>query len=67
MKTIFKIPVSWEVTATIDVEANSIEEAIQIFDAKESSEEDYSLPTDSEYIDGSFKREDEEICAEYNY
>ena len=62
MKT-YKIPVTWEVYSHIEVEADSLEEAIKIFDDKENSDEDYGLPTDPEYVDGSFKREDEEICS----
>lgn len=62
MKT-FKIPVTWEVYSTIKVEAETLDEALSIFDEKESSEEDYSLPTDPEYIDGSFHRENEESCG----
>lgn len=61
MKT-FKIPVTWEVWSTINVEAETLSEAIRIFDEKENSDEDYSLPTDFEYVDGSFGREDIESC-----
>ena len=53
MKT-FKIPVSWEAYGFVKIEANSLEEAIKIFDEKEDQ---ISLPLDSEYIDGSFRRE----------
>jgi hypothetical protein len=48
MSKIFKIPCSWEVCSVMEVEANSLEEAIQI------AIDDAPLPTDSEYIDGSF-------------
>ena len=65
MKT-YKIPVTWEVYSHINVEAKSLEEAIKIFDIKENSNEEYSLPTDSEYIDSSFKRNDYEICKLIN-
>jgi len=57
MKT-WKIPVTWEVYGTVKIEANSLNEAIKIFD---ETEDEISLPLDSEYIDGSFKREDYEI------
>ncbi len=63
MKT-FEIPVSWEASGFVKIEANSLEEAIEIFDEKE---DEISLPLDSEYIDGSFKRsEDEEFIAMCN-
>ena len=39
---------------TITVEATSIQEAIDIFDQEA---DEYALPTDSDYIDGSFSRE----------
>lgn len=59
----YKIPVTWEVYSHIKIEAESLEKAIEIFDAKENSDENYSLPTDPEYVDGSFKRENEETCS----
>jgi hypothetical protein len=63
MKT-FKIPVTWEVYSTIDVEAETLEEAVAIFDEEE---EVYPLPTDPEYIDGSFHRDpDVEEIRNYN-
>lgn len=55
----FKIPVSWEVYGIIFIEAETLEEAIKIFD---DTEDDMLLPTDTNYIDGSFKRENSEIC-----
>lgn len=56
MKT-FKIPVTWEVYGIVKIEADSLEEALNIFD---KTEDEISLPLDSEYVDGSFKREDSE-------
>jgi hypothetical protein len=47
MKT-YKIPVSWSVMANMRIEANSLKEALEIA-------EDASLPTDTEYMDGSFE------------
>lgn len=64
MKT-FKIPVMWEVYSHIDIEAETLDEAIKIFDNFEKTE-GYSLPTEPEYIDGSFKRENEEFCSMIN-
>ncbi len=56
----YKIPVSWEVYSTIEIEAQSLDEAIKIFD---ETEDKIPLPLYPEYVDGSFKREDEEICS----
>ena len=47
MKT-FKIPVSWTVMATMEIPAESLEQAILIA-------EDASLPTDTDYLEDSFK------------
>ena len=44
----YRISCEWAVCGTMYVEADSIEEAIQ------KAEDDYPLPTDPEYIDGSF-------------
>lgn len=65
MKT-FKIPVTWEVYATVEVEANSIEEAIKIAKDEEGV---IPLPTDSDYVGGSWRltEEDPETILElYN-
>lgn len=62
----FKIPVSWEMYDYIEVEANSVEEAIEIFDQKEQSADPYGLP-DGNYVDASFEREqDIEFIIELN-
>lgn len=57
MKKWYKIPVTWESYGIIEVEAESLEQAIEEFDREE---ENYDLP-DAQYVDGSFKREDLEI------
>lgn len=63
MKT-FEIPVSWKASGFVKIKANSLEKAIEIFDEKE---DEISLPLDSKYIDGSFKRsEDKEFIAMCN-
>ena len=63
----FKIPVTWEVYGTINIEANSLEEAIKQFDEIERNGEGHNLPLENYYIDGSFNREeDEEHIKEYN-
>lgn len=40
----FKIPVTWEVYGTIEIEADSLEEAIQKFDDIEINGEGHDLP-----------------------
>ena len=57
MSKIYKIPVTWEAYGVINVEAESLKEAIKKFDDKEDSDDPYSLPLDCSYIDDSFKRE----------
>lgn len=47
-----RLPVTWEVSGFVDVEADSIEDAIKIF----NRDSDYiKLPRDSEYVDASFR------------
>ena len=54
MKT-FSLPVTWEVSGIVKVEAVSIEAAIEYF----NENSDYiPLPTESEYTDGSFALSD---------
>lgn len=48
----FKVPVTWEVYATIEVEAETLEEAMKI--AKDEDGE-IPLPTQTEYVDGSWR------------
>jgi hypothetical protein len=50
----FKIPVSWSLYGTVNIEAETLEEALNKFD-EESDEID--LPFRNDYIDGSFERE----------
>ena len=47
MKT-YRIPCTWTVSATMEIQANSLGEAIEI--ANEAP-----LPTDTDYIEGSFE------------
>lgn len=64
MKT-FKIPVYWTESAEIDIEANSLEEAIEIVQYQYPN-----LPKEHEYIDGSFEVNEEvarELNDEYGY
>lgn len=61
------IPVTWEVYSTIRVKANNLEEAYK--KAKENIEA-ITLPTESQYVDGSFRLEvetDDELIAAQNY
>ncbi len=44
----YKIPVTWLMTATMEIDAENLTEAI------EAAEED-NLPTDGSYVDGSFE------------
>ena len=50
----FVIGVSWEVQSTITIKANSREEALKY---AEEHLDDIPLPTENDYIDGSFKVE----------
>ena len=62
----FKIPVTWEVYGTIEIEADSLKEAIQKFDDIEITGEGHDLPLENYYIGDSFNREeDEEAIREY--
>lgn len=46
-----KLPVSWEVSGFVEIEADSIEEAMDYF---EKNLDFIKLPKDSEYVYGSF-------------
>lgn len=52
-----KLPVTWEAFGFVEVKANSIEEAIEYF--KKNSDH-ISLPKESEYVDDSFRLNDED-------
>lgn len=61
-----KVAVTWEVCGYVDIEAETMEAAMKKF--KENSET-IPLPTDFEYVDGSFQLtsndiEEMEIMAE---
>lgn len=49
----YKIPVEWSMCGMVEIEASSLDEAINIFD---ETIDDIPLPTDPDYIDDSFKR-----------
>lgn len=50
----FQIPVMWEMYGTVEVEANSVEEALKVATETEINGEGFALPTDGTYIDDSF-------------
>mgnify|MGYP000668045618 CR=1 FL=1 len=54
----YKIPISWEIGSELEIEANSIEEALE----KAQNEE---LPSNGEYIDGSYEIWDD-VAREIN-
>lgn len=56
MKT-FKIPVTWEVYGIVEVEADSIEEAIEI---ARDDEGIIPLPVESYYVEASWRVTEEE-------
>lgn len=45
-----KLPVTWSVAGWVEVEADSIDQAVEKFDPAE-----HNLPENPEYIDGSFE------------
>lgn len=58
MKT-WKVPVSWQVVSTIDIMANTLEEAIEI-----ARDDDgiIPIPKDATFIDGSW-----EVCKDEDF
>ena len=46
----FKVSCDWEVYGTAYIEADNLKQAIE-----KAKEDDFPLPTDTQYIDGSFK------------
>ena len=57
----YKIPVSWEMYAWIDIQANSLKEAIKI------AESDNTPLPKGEYVDGSFDVDKEIIENDYGF
>ena len=60
-----KLPVAWEVSGFVEVEANNIEEAVEYF----NKNSDYiKLPDKNEYSEGSFNlsTDDLEYIAFFN-
>ena len=55
-KEVFRIPVTWEVYALLEVEAETLEEAIEMVKRDEDQNgEPFALPTDPDYGVGSFR------------
>ena len=62
MKT-YSIPVTWEMYGTVEIEASSLQEAVEIFDRQI---DDIPLPLEKDYVDASFRREDAETIIAHN-
>ena len=60
MAKYYEIPCSWEVYGTMEVKANSLEEAIEL-----AEKDDYPMPDAPDYVDGSFQV-DRDIAEEIN-
>ena len=56
----YEIPCTWEVYGTVEIEADSLEESIEL-----SERDDSPMPDDSDYVDGSFQV-DRDIAEEIN-
>ena len=57
MKT-WKIPVTWEACGFVEIEAKTLEEAIEI---ARDDEEVIPLPEESDYVDGSWRVTEEDV------
>ena len=60
MSKYYEIPCTWEVYGTMEVEANSLEEAIEL-----AERDDSPMPDSYDYIDGSFEV-DRDVAEELN-
>ena len=56
----YEIPCTWEVYGTIEIEADSLEEAIEL-----AERDDSPMPDESDYVDGCFQV-DRDIAEEIN-
>jgi hypothetical protein len=54
----YKLPVTWEMSGMVEVEAASLEDAVKNFDPHE-----HELPDkdESEYVDSSFRLSDDDV------
>lgn len=57
-KTMQRVAVTWEMCGYIDVEAESLKEAM---DMVKENPDDFSLPVESDYVDGSFTLSTDDI------
>ena len=60
MSKYYEIPCTCEVYGTVEIEADSLEEAIEL-----AERDDSPMPDDSDYVDGSFQV-DRDIAEEIN-
>lgn len=58
-RKMWKIPVTWECYGVVEVEGDTIEDAIKEFHRVEDETEGFSLP-EGEYVDGSFRLSDDD-------
>lgn len=56
----YKIPVSWQVYGVAEIEANSLQEAIELVE-----DDAFPLPENAEYVDGSFEIDYDIVQFEY--
>ena len=61
----FKIPVIWQVCGEVIIKAKDIESALETAINIEKFGEGLPLPTESEYIDGSFEIEQDMSLIEF--
>ena len=48
----YKIPIEWQMFGYVEIKAESLEKAVEYFCENEN---EFDIPSDSDYIDGSFK------------
>lgn len=60
MSRTWKVPVTWEMYGVVEVEADTLEEAVEL------AVEVEPLPDDAEYIDGSCKRDPDHSITDNN-
>lgn len=60
----FKIPVNWQVCGEVIIKAKDMESALETAINIEKFEEGLQLPTESQYIDGSFEIEQDMLLIE---
>ena len=58
MKKTWKIPVTWSVCSTVEVEADTLEEAMEIAEDKNG---DIPLPVFPDYVDGSWELSETDV------